>query len=127
MSETNHRSVVGRQLILRDVLAYQEGAVVSRTLVDKTAGTVTIFAFDDGQGLSEHAAPFDAMVVVLDGKVEIKIAGNPFRLAEGEMIILPANRPHSVRALARFKMLLIMIRSEDKPSRLVSEPPAEHK
>ena len=94
-----------------DLVGYQEGAVVSRTLVDRGAGTVTLFAFDDGQGLSEHTAPFDAIVHVLEGEVEIRIAGEPHVVRDGEMMIMPANRSHALRALKRFKMLLTMIRS----------------
>lgn len=97
-------------LKLADLVEYQEGSVVSRTLIDKETGTVTLFAFDEGQGLSEHAAPFDAMATIIDGEAEISIAGQAFRLKEGEMIIMPANKPHAVKALTRFKMLLIMIR-----------------
>lgn len=96
---------------LKDLIDYQEGSVVSRTLIDKRAGTVTLFAFDDGQGLSEHTAPFDALVYLLDGEAEITISGKPFRLKEGEMLIMPANQPHALRAIKRFKMVLIMIRS----------------
>ncbi len=114
-------NVLGKQLVVNDLLAYQEGAVVSRTLIDKTTGTVTIFAFDEGQGLSEHTAPFDAMAQILDGEVEIKISGQPFHLKAGEMIVMPANRPHSLRAITAFKMMLTMIRSEDKVVELVSE------
>lgn len=90
---------------------YQVGSVVSRTLLDKKAGTVTLFAFDKGQGLSEHTAPYDAMVMIIDGEAEMTIASKPLRLVAGEMTIIPANNPHSLRALARFKMLLVMIRS----------------
>jgi quercetin dioxygenase-like cupin family protein len=114
-------NVLGKQLVVNDLLAYQEGAVVSRTLIDKLAGTVTIFAFDEEQGLSEHTAPFDAMGYILDGEVEIKISGQPFHLKAGEMIIMPANKPHSLRAITAFKMMLIMIRSEDKVPEMVSE------
>lgn len=89
---------------------YQEGSVVSRTAIDKKAGTVTIFAFADGQGLSEHTAPFDAMVYVLDGEVEISISGKPMNLTKGQMVIMPANEPHALRAVTAFKMALIMIR-----------------
>jgi quercetin dioxygenase-like cupin family protein len=94
-----------------DLVEYQVGSVVSRTLFDKKAGTVTLFAFDGGQGLSEHTAPYDALVTIIDGEAEVTIASKPFRLTAGEMIIMPANKPHSLRALSRFKMLLIMIRS----------------
>jgi quercetin dioxygenase-like cupin family protein len=95
--------------------------VVNRTLIDKKVGTVTIFAFDEGQGLSEHTAPFDAMAQILDGEAEIRISGKPFHLKTGEMIVMPANQPHSLRAITAFKMMLIMIRSEDKVAELVSE------
>jgi quercetin dioxygenase-like cupin family protein len=97
--------------ILVDSVGYQEQSVVSRTLIEQTAGTVTLFAFDQGQGLSEHTAPFDALVCVLDGEVEITISGIPAILKQGEMIIMPANEPHALRAIKRFKMMLTMIRS----------------
>ncbi len=96
---------------LVDLLNYQEQSVVSKTLIDKKTGTVTLFAFDQGQGLSEHTAPFDAMVCVLDGEVEITISGNPAILKQGEMIIMPANEPHALKAIKRFKMMLTMIKS----------------
>jgi len=111
----------GKKMAWNDLLQYQEGAVVSRTLIDKKVGTVTIFAFDEGQGLSEHTAPYDAMVMVTDGKAEIRIAGEPSNLKEGEIIILPANKPHALRALTPFKMMLVMIRSEDIKPQLVQE------
>ena len=95
---------------LLDLIAYQKGSVVSRTVIDKKTGTVTLFSFDKGQGLSEHTAPFDALVCVLDGEAEITISGNPLRLREGEMTIMPANKPHALKAVKRFKMLLVMIR-----------------
>lgn len=113
--------ILGRQLVTKDLLTYQEGAVVSRTLIDKKAGTVTIFAFDEGQGLSEHAAPYDAMLQVLDGHVEVLISSQPFHLREGEMIVLPANKPHALRALTAFKMMLTMIRSEESQPQMVRE------
>ena len=90
---------------------YQDESVVSKTLIEKKTGTVTLFAFDQGQGLSEHTAPFDAMVCVLDGEAEIRISGNPFLLKEGDMIIMPANEPHALQAVKKFKMMLTMIRS----------------
>ncbi|TYO93311.1 cupin domain-containing protein [Desulfallas thermosapovorans] len=96
---------------LAEFIDYQQGSVVSRTLVDKQTGTVTLFAFDQGQGLSEHTAPFDAMVQLLDGEAEVTIAGNPLRLKKGDMVIMPANKPHALRAVERFKMLLTMIRA----------------
>ena len=98
---------------MTDLIAYQEGAVVSRQLIKKEVGTVTIFAFDAGEGLSEHTAPFDAMVHVLDGAAQIKISGEPYDVGTGEMIILPAGKPHSLKAPERFKMLLVMIRSNE--------------
>ncbi|MFZ1038408.1 MAG: cupin domain-containing protein [Candidatus Bathyarchaeia archaeon] len=96
---------------LTGLIDYQEAAVVSRTLIDKKAGTVTLFAFDEKQGLSEHKAPFDAMVCVLDGEAEIIISSKSNRLKEGDMIIMPANEPHALKAVTRFKMVLTMIRS----------------
>ncbi len=96
---------------LADLVEYQAGSIVSRTLMDKGTGTVTLFAFDEGEGLSEHTAPFDAMVYVLDGEVEISISGKLHMLKEGEMIIMPANDPHAVKATSRFKMVLTMIKS----------------
>jgi len=96
---------------LSDLVDYQEGSVVSRTLIDKKAGTVTLFAFGEGQGLSEHTAPFDALVYLLEGEAEITITGKPLHLEEGEMVIMPANQPHALKATRRFKMILVMIRS----------------
>lgn len=92
-------------------MADQEGAVVSKTLLSKLTGTVTLFAFDTDQGLSEHTAPFDALVQILDGEAEITIAGQPFHLRQGEAIIMPAHEPHALRAAVPFKMLLTMIRA----------------
>ncbi len=98
-------------LSLADLISYQEGAIVSRVILKAEAGNVTFFAFDEGQELSEHTAPFDALVHVLDGEVEIKISGQPFQLKTGEAIIMPANDPHAVKATKKFKMLLTMIRA----------------
>ena len=94
-----------------DELQTQSDAIVSKTLIEQKTGTITVFAFDQGQGLSEHTAPFDALVCVLDGEVEIMISGNQYVLKTGEMIILPVNEPHSLKAVKRFKMMLTMIRS----------------
>ena len=94
-----------------DLVSYQEGAVVSRTLINQKTGTVTLFAFDAGQSLSEHTAPYAALVQVLDGETEITISGQPFYLKTGDLIILPANDPHAVQAVTKFKMMLTMIRS----------------
>ena len=96
---------------LVDLADYQEGSIVSRTIIDKKTGTVTFFAFDEGQGLSEHTAPFDALVIVLEGEVEIVISGKPLRLREGEAVIMPASQPHALKAIRKLKMVLIMIRS----------------
>ncbi|HSB03836.1 MAG TPA: cupin domain-containing protein [Thermodesulfobacteriota bacterium] len=95
---------------LVDLVDYQKASVVSRTIIDKKAGTVTLFSFDEGQGLSEHTAPFDALVYLLDGEAEIKISGKPLHLGEGELTVMPANQPHALKAVKRFKMLLTMIR-----------------
>lgn len=96
---------------LIDLVNYQEGAVVSRTLISRPTGTVTLFAFDDGQGLSEHTAPFDALAHVLEGEAEIVVSGKPLPTKAGSAVLMPANQPHSLKALTRFKMLLTMIRS----------------
>ena len=96
---------------LAALLQYQDGSIVSRVMLKNKGGTVTLFAFDVGEGLSEHTAPFDALVVVTDGEAEIEIAGESFKLRQGDTIILPANKPHAVRAISKFKMLLIMIRA----------------
>jgi quercetin dioxygenase-like cupin family protein len=93
-----------------DLAAYQAGAVVSREVLKKKTGSVAAFAFDKDQGLSEHRAPFDALVHVIDGLAEITVGGVPHKVAAGEMIVMPANVPHALRAIERFKMLLIMIR-----------------
>ncbi len=94
-----------------EIVDYQDDAIVSKTIIDKKTGTVTFFAFDKGQELSEHTAPFDALVIILDGDVEISLSGKPFRVSQGEMIIMPANVPHALRAIHKFKMMLVMIRS----------------
>jgi len=95
---------------LADLVAYQEAAVVSTTIIDKKVGTVTAFAFAAGQGLSEHTARYDALVYIIDGVADVTISGTARRLAAGEMIIMPANEPHALRAPENFKMLLVMIR-----------------
>jgi quercetin dioxygenase-like cupin family protein len=96
---------------LSGLIEYQQGSVVSQTLLERKTGTVTLFAFDKGQGLSEHTAPFDAMVLVVEGEGEITISGEAHEVLAGEMIVMPADEPHALRAVERFKMLLIMIRS----------------
>ena len=95
-----------------DMIEFQKDSVVSRTLIDRPAGTVTLFAFDGGQALSEHTAPYDAMVQVLEGEVEIRISGEPYRVGAGEMIVMPGGQPHALRAIGPFKMLLTMIRGK---------------
>jgi quercetin dioxygenase-like cupin family protein len=103
-------SLLGKAMDIKGLIGYQDHAVVSRTLIDRKEGTLTVFSFDAGEGLSEHTAPYDATVIVLDGEVEITIDGKEQKLKEGEMVIMPAKRPHALRALTRFKMMLIMIR-----------------
>jgi len=95
---------------MADLASYQQGSVVSRQITKEEAGNITLFAFDEGQELSEHTAPYDALVHVLDGEVEVRIAGRPFHLKSGDAIIMPANDPHALKALTKFKMLLTMIR-----------------
>ncbi len=92
------------------LVEYQEGAVVSRAVMSGKAGTVTLFAFDEGQGLSEHTAPYAALVQLLEGEAEVTIAGKPLRIQAGEMVIMPAQQPHALRAIKKFKMMLVMIR-----------------
>jgi quercetin dioxygenase-like cupin family protein len=111
MTSSKIESLVAQASNLTGLISYQEGSVVSRTIIDKKAGTVTLFAFDEKQGLSEHTAPYDAMVYVLDGEVEVTIAGKPVALKAGEMTIMPANQTHALTAKTRFKMLLVMIKS----------------
>ena len=104
-------TLAARAVNLAGYIDYQKGAVVSKEIIRREKGTITVFAFDKGQGLSEHTAPFDAFVQVLDGEAEIFISGKPRRVKTGEMIIMPANNPHSLNAVEKFKMLLVMIRS----------------
>ena len=101
----------GEPLEPENLVAYQKNSVVSKQILDKKTGTLTLFAFDKGEGLSEHTAPYDASVLILAGKAEIRIGGKPHTLKKGEILIMPANVPHSLKAVERFKMLLIMIRS----------------
>ena len=111
MQQKKLEKLVGQAIRLVDLADYQEGSVVSRTIIDKKAGTVTFFAFAEGQGLSEHTAPFDALVYLVEGEAEIVISGKPIHLKGGEMVIMPANHPHSLKATKDFKMILTMIRS----------------
>jgi len=96
---------------LAKLVAYQKGAIVSRTLKDTRAGTITLFAFDAGEGLSEHQTPYDAFVAILDGEAVLTIGGQEMRARAGQMVLMPANVPHALRAERRFKMMLIMIRA----------------
>jgi quercetin dioxygenase-like cupin family protein len=105
------RDFYERVATLAVLAEYQEGAVVSRTLIKKETGTVTLFAFDKGQGLSEHTTPFDALVNVIEGEAEIIISGTSYHVRGGEMIVMPANEPHALKAVERFKMMLVMIKS----------------
>lgn len=108
MNDNNIRKAI---LNLESMLDYQEGSVVSRTLVNKDVGTITLFSFDKGEGLSEHTAPFDALVYIFDGEAEIIISNEKFLLEKGQMIIMPADEPHALNAPENFKMMLIMIKS----------------
>ncbi|MBP7056164.1 MAG: cupin domain-containing protein [Candidatus Omnitrophica bacterium] len=99
---------------LSEKIKYQKGAIVSQEIARKETGTVTVFAFDKGQGLSEHTAPFDAIIYILDGEAMVTVEGKPSKVKAGELFIMPANKPHSVSAEVPFKMMLIMIRSSGK-------------
>lgn len=107
----SNNSLIGTAFNMNAQISYQSGSVVSKTLIDKKIGTLTLFAFDTGQGLSEHTAPFDAIVQIVDGTAAITIDGTMHQVQAGEMIIMPANLPHSLRAEVPFKMLLVMIRA----------------
>ena len=109
-AEKKREELVAKVLAVNDLVQYQDGTVASRMIVFKKAGTITLFAFDAGEGLSEHSAPYDAILTVTDGEADVSIAGTPFTVKTGEMIILPANKPHAVQARQRFKMTLTMIR-----------------
>jgi len=110
MEDNKKEKVVSQAVRLADLINYQEGSVVSRTIINKKTGSVTLFAFDEGQGLNEHITPFDAMVYLLDGEAEIVISGKVHHLKGGEMIIMPAHQPHALKAIRKFKMILTMIR-----------------
>jgi quercetin dioxygenase-like cupin family protein len=112
MSSENNKDLISKVLKLSELIDYQSGSVVSRTIIDHPEGTITIFAFDKGQGLSEHSTPYDAMVYLLDGEAEITISGKPNRVKKGEMLIMPANKPHALTAIEPYKMILVMIRSK---------------
>ena len=108
MSDKDIKKVI---LELDSMLDFQEGSVVSRAIINKEVGTVTLFSFDKDEGLSEHTAPFDALVYVFNGEAEITISGERFVLKKGQMIIMPANEPHALKAIEKFKMMLVMIKS----------------
>ncbi len=107
------QSFIGTSLRYKDLVAYQKHSVVSKQILSKKAGSLTLFAFDKGEGLSEHTAPYDASVMILDGQAAVRIGGKLRTLKNGEMVIMPAGIPHSLKAIQRFKMLLIMIRSAE--------------
>ncbi|UCG51343.1 MAG: cupin domain-containing protein [Candidatus Latescibacterota bacterium] len=111
MSQEDSAEIKPEVKKLADLVGYQENSVVSRTLVKREKGTVTLFAFEKGSALSEHTAPFDALVYLVDGEAEVVIDSKSYRLETGDTILLPANRPHAVKATSRLKMLLTMIRS----------------
>ena len=107
----SEKELLAKVFNLDEMLAYQDSSVVSRTLINKNIGTVTLFSFDQDEGLSEHTAPFDALVYVFDGKAEISISKKAHLVKKGEMIIMPANEPHALQATEKFKMLLVMIKA----------------
>lgn len=108
---TSNKTLAAQAVALAGMIDYQAGSVVSRTVIDKKAGTVTLFAFDKDEGLSEHTAPYDALVYIIDGEADVVISGKPVRVKQGEITIMPANEPHALKAVTRFKMLLVMVRS----------------
>jgi quercetin dioxygenase-like cupin family protein len=112
MENENHtiKSLLAESADMTALVEYQGGAVVSRTIIESNAGTITLFAFDKGQGLSEHTAPFDALVYVIDGEASVTISGRSMPLRTGEATIMPANKPHGLKAVDRFKMMLVMIK-----------------
>lgn len=106
----NEKSVITEKMRPSDLLNYQQGAVVSKVLLKKKSGNITVFAFSKGEGLSEHTAPFDAFVHVIDGEAEVTVSGKPHMLNAGEAIIMPANEPHALKAVSDFRMLLVMLK-----------------
>ncbi len=113
-SQTKREMPAAEAVSVAGLVNYQDGAVVSRTLIQRPAATITLFAFDEGQGLSEHTAPFDALAQVLEGEAEITVCGKPMLTRAGHAVLMPAKQPHALKALTRFKMLLTMIRSQEK-------------
>lgn len=112
MKHTQSGDLSGKIFNLAEMVSYQDGSIVSREVISSKGGTITIFAFDKGQGLSEHTAPFDAFVQILDGDADITISGEEFHLKNGDMIIMPAHKPHAVKAGEKFKMLLVLMKKE---------------
>ena len=110
MPDHSREELYKKVLHLKDLVSYQEGTVASRMIVNKKAGTITIFSFDENEGLSEHTAPYDAVVTILDGECEVWVAGETSVMKEGETIIFPANVPHALSAITKFKMMLTMIK-----------------
>jgi quercetin dioxygenase-like cupin family protein len=109
--ENDRDNLVSQVLKLDTLVDYQDGSIVSRTIIGKKTGTLTLFAFWRGQALSEHTAPYDALVYIIDGEAEVSISGKPHSVKENEMIIMPANEPHALKAITNFKMLLVMIKA----------------
>ena len=109
-SKQTDKDLLSKSTVIADMVAYQDGTVVSRTILDRKTGTVTLFAFAEGQGLSEHTAPFDALVHILDGEAVVTISGKELHMKTGEAVIMPANEPHALKAVEKFKMMLVMIR-----------------
>lgn len=110
MSKEDREELKGKVLTLKDLVAYQDGSIASRMIINKKAGSITIFSFDEGEGLSEHTAPFDAVVTILDGECEVWVSGKIHPMKEGDTIIFPANAPHALSAVTRFKMMLVMVK-----------------
>lgn len=108
--ESKRKELLGKVLDLKELVQYQDGTVASRMVINRKTGSITLFSFDTDEGLSEHTAPFDAVVTVIDGECEVWVAGQTFRMKEGDTIIFPANVPHALSAVTRFKMVLTMIR-----------------
>jgi quercetin dioxygenase-like cupin family protein len=112
VAEKNREELLGKVLNLKDLIAYQDGTIASRMIINQKTGSITLFSFDEDEGLSEHTAPFDAVVTILDGECEVWIDGVTSPMKEGETIIFPANVPHALSATTRFKMMLTMIREK---------------
>jgi len=112
VAEKNREELLGKVLNLKDLIGYQDGTIASRMIINQKTGSITLFSFDEDEGLSEHTAPFDAVVTILDGECEVWVAGVTSTMKEGETIIFPANVPHALSAITRFKMMLTMIREK---------------